>query len=82
MLPPMVIYKRKGIYRGWTSTFDDAEALIAHNDKGFNLSRKALHWSGYIAVILGLAYVLWAYPSFYSWMATAPATPFGLYAMQ
>ena len=41
MLPPMIIYKGKGIYRGWTSTIDS--------------SQTTLHWSGYIALMLGLA---------------------------
>ena len=42
MLPPMIIYKRKGIYRGWTSTVDDAEALFAHSNKGFIADNLAL----------------------------------------
>ena len=46
MLPPMIIYKGKGIYRGWTtgSTIDDAEALFAHSDKGFITDNLALEW--------------------------------------
>ena len=42
MLPPMTIYKGKGIYRGWTSTVDDADALFAHSDKGFITGNLAL----------------------------------------
>ena len=44
MLPPMVIYKGKGIYRGWTSTIDDAEALFAHSDKAFITDNLAFEW--------------------------------------
>ena len=44
MLPPVIIYKGKDIYRGYTSTFDDAEALFAHNDKGFITDNFALEW--------------------------------------
>ena len=51
MLPPMIIYKGKGIYRGWTSTIGS--------------SQTTLHWSGYIALMLGLAYVLQVHPGFY-----------------
>ena len=42
MLPAMIIYKRKGIYRGWTSTVDNAEALFAHSNKGFITDNLAL----------------------------------------
>ena len=45
-------------------------------------SLTALHWSGYIALTLGLAYVLQVHPGFYSWMATAPTTLFSLCTMQ
>ena len=44
MLPPMIIYKGKGIYRGWTSTVDDADTLFAHSDKGFITENLALEW--------------------------------------
>ena len=36
--------QRKGIYRGWTSTVDDAEALFAHSNKGFITDNLALKW--------------------------------------
>ena len=42
MLPPMIIYKRKGIYRGWTSSVDDVEALFAHSNKEFITDNLAL----------------------------------------
>ena len=42
MLPPMIIYKGKGIYHGWTSTIDDTEALFVHSDKGFLTNSLAL----------------------------------------
>ena len=81
MLPPMIIYRGKGIYRGWTSTVDDAgpPLHIATKDS----PRTTLNWSGYIALTLGLAYVLQVHPGFYSWMATTPTTPspFNLCAM-
>ena len=44
MLPPMIIYKGKGIYHGWTSTVDDAEALFAHSNKVFITDNLALEW--------------------------------------
>ena len=40
----MIIYKGKGIYRGWTSTVDDADTLFAHSDKGFITDNLALDW--------------------------------------
>ena len=43
ILPP-IIYKGKGIYRGWTSTVDDAETLFAHSNKGFITDSLALEW--------------------------------------
>ena len=44
MLSPMIIYKWKGIYRGWTSTADDAEALFAPSDKELITDNLALEW--------------------------------------
>ena len=44
MLPPMITYKGKGIYRGWTSIIDDAEALFVHSNKGFITNNLALEW--------------------------------------
>ena len=35
MLPPMIIYKGEGIYRGWASTIDDAEALFGRRYPSF-----------------------------------------------
>ena len=37
MLPPVIIYKGEGIYRGWASTVDDAEALFGHWYPSFQL---------------------------------------------
>ena len=42
MQPPMIIYKGKGIYRGWTCTVDDAEASFSHINKGFIADNLAL----------------------------------------
>ena len=44
MLPPVIIYKGKGIYGGWTSAVDDAEALFAHSTKGFIMDNLELEW--------------------------------------
>ena len=44
MLPPMIIYKGKGIYHGCTSTVDNAETLFAHSNKGFITDNLALEW--------------------------------------
>ena len=36
--------QRKDIYRGWTSTVNDAETLFAHSNKGFITDNLALEW--------------------------------------
>ena len=76
----MIIYKGKGIYHGWTSTADDTDTLLHITTR--DLSQTTLYWTGYITLILGLAFVLLVRPNFYSWMATIPTTSFNLYAMQ
>ena len=42
MIPSTIIYKGKGIYHGWPSTVDDAEAPFAHSDKGLITENLAL----------------------------------------
>ena len=44
MLPPIIIYRGKGMYRGWTSTVDDAGAPFAHSNKGFTTDNLELEW--------------------------------------
>ena len=44
MLPQMIIYRGKDIYRGWTSTVDDAGALFAYSKKGFITDNLELGW--------------------------------------
>ena len=55
MLPPMIIYKGKGICRGWTSTVDDADTLFAHSNKGFITGNLAMDWLHYGQPCNGLA---------------------------
>ena len=38
LLPPMVIYKGKGLYRGWFTEINDQNAEFAHFSKGYILT--------------------------------------------
>ena len=44
MLPPLVIYKGKGLYRGWFTEVDDQNAKFAHSDKGYMTDKLAIEW--------------------------------------
>ena len=44
MLPPMVIYKGKGLYRGWFTGVDDQDAEFAHSAKGYMTDKLAIEW--------------------------------------
>ena len=44
MLPPMVIYKGKGLYRGWFTEVDDHNAKCAHSAKGYIADKLAIEW--------------------------------------
>ena len=44
MLPPMVIYKGKGLYRGWFTEVDDQDAKFAHSAKGYMTDKLAIEW--------------------------------------
>ena len=44
MLPPLVIYKGKGLYRGWFTEVDDQNAKFAHFDKGYMTDKLAIEW--------------------------------------
>ena len=44
MLPPMVIYKGKGLYRGWFTEVDDQDAKFAHSAKGYMTDKLAIGW--------------------------------------
>ena len=78
MLPPMIIYKGKGVAGPVLSMMRTPSLYTAIRDP----SQKTLRWSGYITSTLGLVSVLLVHPGFYSWVATAPSTPFNLYAIQ
>ena len=50
MLPPMVIFQGKGLYRGWFDADDDypnRTAIFAHSDKGFTTNELATQWLSY-----------------------------------
>ena len=50
MLPPMVIFHGKGLYRGWFDADDDCAdrtAIFAHSDKGFTINELATQWLSY-----------------------------------
>ena len=50
MLPPMVIFQGKGLYRGWFDADDDyadQTAIFAHSDKGFTTNELATQWLSY-----------------------------------
>ena len=47
MLPPMLIYQCKGLYRGWFDEDDEyagRTAIFAHSDKGFTTNELATRW--------------------------------------
>ena len=44
MLPPMVIYKGKGLYRGWFTEIDDQNTKFAHSTKGYMTDSLAIEW--------------------------------------
>ena len=47
MLPPMVIYQGKGLYRGWfdaDNDYADQTAIFAHSNKGFTTNKLATRW--------------------------------------
>ena len=44
MLPPMVIYKGKGLYRGWFTEIDDQNAKFAHSTQGYMADNLAIEW--------------------------------------
>ena len=47
MLPPMVVFQGKGLYRGWFDAGDDyadQTAIFAHSDKGFTTNELATQW--------------------------------------
>ena len=44
MLPPLVIYKGKGLYRGWFTEVDDQNAKFAHSNKGYMTDKLAIEW--------------------------------------
>ena len=44
MLPPLVIYKGKGLYCGWFTEVDDQNAKFAHSDKGYMTDKLAIEW--------------------------------------
>ena len=54
MLPPMVIFQGKGLFRGWFDADDDADdyadrtTIFAHSDKGFTTNELATQWLSYI----------------------------------
>ena len=79
MLPPMIIYKWKGIYRDWTGTVHDAEALFARSDKGFTTDNLALEWLHRFDARASMPAASAGHgaPRFYSWVATAPSEPAG-----
>ena len=50
MLPPMVIFQGKGLYRDWFDADDDyadQNAIFAHSDKGFTTNDLATQWLSY-----------------------------------
>ena len=44
MLPPLVIYKGKGLYRGWLTEVGDQNAKFAHSYKGYMADKLAIEW--------------------------------------
>ena len=44
MLPPMVIYKGKGLYRGWFTEVDDRNAMFVYSPKGYMTDKLAIEW--------------------------------------
>ena len=44
MLPPMVIYKGKGLYRGWFTEVGDHNAKFAQSAKGYIADKRAIEW--------------------------------------
>ena len=44
MLPPMVIYKGKGLCHGWFTEIDDQNAKFSHSAKGYMTNNLAIEW--------------------------------------
>ena len=44
MLPPLVIYKGKVLYRSWFTEVDDQNAKFAYSDQGYMTNKLVIEW--------------------------------------